>query len=183
MSEQNRRSFDFEKLGMLNTFAAASVILTFLGLVFGMLLSLSIKTPTAVLPNMQLQSSNVDRQIAARLGNVENPDSHRKVADTAVNNSNEVGKNELNLSATYDLLGSWFLNRRNIGGEIKIYEDDENHKLYVDRAEADGERTIRKAWRVDKKILDDHSGEYFVINSDGNLERRNETGLLWTAKE
>jgi hypothetical protein len=53
----------------------------------------------------------------------------------------------------------------------------------VDRAEADGERTIRKAWRVDKKILDDHSGEYFLINSDGNLERRNETGLLWTAKE
>lgn len=171
------QSIDIRGIGMLNACAMVSVLVAIFGLGFGFLMSLAERDSAAVTiregENVQARRQSTATHMATSPAAQGIP---RSGSPTRVSQ-------EVFSATTTNLLGDWFLNRRSIGGRIRIYEstEDEN-RVFIDRTFHDGRRELRNSLRHDDKILSDPPSVY-IINSNGDLECREDSKLVWTARK
>lgn len=167
---------DLRKMGMLNAFAMTSVLVAVCGLVFGFVLSFAARTTSPY--NSTTRAAQVSKQTTSVVSGVPNEQASRATVET----EEDLGELK-SIPTDTDLLGEWYLNRRSIGGHIRIYEGAKSERCLVDWTYRDGRRELRMAKRIKDKIMSG-SGGYYLINADGDLEHRSaESKLIWTAKK
>ena len=87
-----------------------------------------------------------------------------------------------------EVIGSWLDQSPMVGGKISIYRKDD--KLYMERTFKDGsnsnEEMVEKPSSSGKRFEEKSGssfGEHYIIDRQGNLQIRDQEGLIATAKK